>query len=73
MAEMAVQRLLEFWPCKSVNKLISGCLLPSFRFTQKFIIFRRVVLEICDSSFSEFNKIRGPYGLRFGILMTLDY
>ena len=27
MAEMAVQRLLEFWPCKNVNKLISGCLL----------------------------------------------
>ena len=26
MAEMAVQGLLEFWPCKSVNKLISGCL-----------------------------------------------
>ena len=28
MAEMAVQGLLEFWPCKSVNKLISGCLFP---------------------------------------------
>ena len=27
MAEMAVQGLLEFWPCKNVNKLISGCLL----------------------------------------------
>ena len=26
MAEMAVQGLLEFWPCKNVNKLISGCL-----------------------------------------------
>ena len=26
MAEMAVQGLLEFWPFKSVNKLISGCL-----------------------------------------------
>ena len=24
---MAVQGLLEFWPCKSLNKLISGCLL----------------------------------------------
>ena len=23
---MAVQGLLEFWPCKNVNKLISGCL-----------------------------------------------
>ena len=26
MAEMAVQGLLKFWTCKSVNKLISGCL-----------------------------------------------
>ena len=24
---MAVQGLVEFWPCKNVNKLISGCLL----------------------------------------------
>ena len=35
--------------------------LPSFRFSQIFIIFHRVVLEICDSSFLEFRKIRGPY------------
>ena len=36
-------------------------LLPFFRFSQIFIIFRQVVLEICDSSFLEFRKIRGPY------------
>ena len=38
-------------------------LLPSFRFSQIFIIFRGVVLEICDSSFLEFRKIGGPYML----------
>ena len=31
-------------------------LLPSFRFSQIFIIFRQVVLEICDSSFFKFRK-----------------
>ena len=35
--------------------------MPSFRYLQIFIIFRLVVLEICDSSFLEFSKIRGPY------------
>ena len=38
-------------------------LLPSFRFLQIFIIFCVVVLEICDSSFFEFRKIKGPYHL----------
>ena len=40
-------------------------LLTSFRFSQIFIIFRWVVLEICDSSFLEFSKIRGPYSDKF--------
>ena len=41
--------------------LLWWLLLPSFRLSQIFIIFRRVVLEICDSSFLEFSKIRSPY------------
>ena len=36
MAEMAVQGLLEFWPCKNVNKLISGCLLAYFVFVKGY-------------------------------------
>ena len=35
---MAVQGLLEFWPCKNVNKLISGCLLSSNLHAQQKIL-----------------------------------
>ena len=41
--------------------LLWWLLLPSFKFTQIFIIFHWVVFEIFDSSFLEFSKIRGPY------------
>ena len=34
--------------------------LPCLRFLKFFIIFRWVVLEICDRSFLELSKIRGP-------------
>ena len=36
-------------------------LLPCLRFSQVYIIFCRVVLEICDRSFLELSMIRGPY------------
>ena len=35
---MAVQGLLEFWPCKNVNKLISGCLWQRVQVTVFFSV-----------------------------------
>ena len=47
-------------------------LLPSFRFSQIFINFRRVTFEICGSSFLEFSKIRGHYKIEviWSIILT---
>ena len=51
---------LAFFNDAPLTGLFQWVILPSFTFSQFFTIFRRVFLEICDSSFLEVSKVRGP-------------